>query len=95
MRGLLASPGGRFRELLQQALLQRQKVGGQRHAGGAQLVQLLVNLQIEFVQVLGLIIHLAQKKADLRLQFFECHLITSSGNSCRHQHSPSLAQLPV
>ena len=64
-------------EFLQQSLLERHKIGGQRHAGGAQLVQLLMNLQVKLVQIFRLVVHLAEKQANLRLQFFECHDITS------------------
>ena len=55
-------------------MLQFDEVGGKRHAGGAELVQLQVYLLIELVQILGLLVHLAEQQADLRLQFLECHV---------------------
>ena len=51
----------------------RDQVVGQRHAEGAHLVQLLADLQIELVRILGLVLHLIDEESKFRLQIVKCH----------------------
>ena len=75
---LLGGALGRV-ELGLELLLERDQIVRERHAEGAHLVQLLADLQIKLVRVLGLVLHLIDEESEFRLQIVECHWPFSQG----------------
>ena len=60
-------------ELRFKLLLEPHEVGGKRHAESQHFVQLLPDLQVEFVPILWLVLHLSEEKRNFGLQVLKCH----------------------
>ena len=60
-------------EFLVEPPFQLNQVGGQRQAHGAQFPQLLPQLFLRLMTILGLVDHLLEQQADLGLDIFQCN----------------------